>query len=1567
MTLPGTRDGPDNVFSRQDVVSGTYVIDASGRAYASLARLFWSDTFGAFINRGIIWNISPTNISAAIGGTNIAFVENYGLIVSENPNGNADGIFVGSRGSYIENFGRVFAIANGIANGIVHWDPDVYIYNSGVVAAYAPTASEAGVGSATGLSMFNGGTLENAAGGSILAEGLSATALIFSRGALIDSGVPQIRNEGLIQAYSLDPAHPSLAILTAALQVETMRVVNSGVIRADVVYRSDSEYFSPPQNTADEIVNLAGGEIDGLFDMRLGADRVTNAGIIHGDLLMGDGDDLFDTAAGLWTGIADLGWGRDTFLGSAGDDKVMGGRDADRLEGNGGQDLLLGGLGGDTLIGGGGNDGLYGEYGDDLLVTAGGDIALGAQGDDVIEVDDLAFARVDGGAGNDRLVIASGAVALDLGLVRAAGRVADLEAIELRGNQRLIVHADDIRPLTGGEDGFSLFTTASDRIELIGGWTAAATDPAQPFRQYSLAGETVLVYGTGTVAILASPSAPGVGLDPIASGAAAPAIDSQPGISAASAVTILNYHPLHGNEVIESYETWRSENGNPVIGGDVVFYSLTNYGRIESAGTGFNSIIAIRPVNIDTFENFGTVSVVTTGSASGYGFYPQSWGRLVNHGLIQAVAECGRIEGAEVFGAWTGGPNFLNDGEIRANNNGAQPAIGASVSQGNWGSNGGIIAAVGGDGSIGLLLHDERSFTNTGTISATRAAGAAGTATGLMLNPYLHDMYVLNTGRIEGDKAIVAPPGSILGYLTLENRGEIAGAIELGNFADRVDNAGTIIGDAHLGDGADGWFGASGHQQGAVFGGNGNDLLFGTSDADSLSGEAGDDLIEGAGGADSLAGGAGKDIFVYESVGDSTADAFDTISGFESGIDRIDLTALAPSSVTLQAAGGYTLLSAVTAAGTLAVHVTGTIALSDIVTSAVSQMSGTGAADLLRATSTGSSLTGAGGDDVLVGAGGSDRLDGGDGFDILAGGAGDDFYVIGPGSDRIWELAGQGRDTVELNWEGALYFIPGDVENLTMSAPGYVHGNELSNAIRGSAGNDSLWGEDGDDVLTGGGGADILDGGAGSDRFVYLQESDSQAAAPDRITGFETGVDKIDLHALQVKSISWSVQSEASGGGSPYNLVIVQTATGTLTIHVAGNGLAMSDFIDQNTNQTITGTSADDVLSGASGSDTFFLQQGGNDTVSGGAGDDGFFFGAAFTAADHVDGGTGTNDQIGLQGDYTGANALMLGASTIVNVEAIVMLPGFSYSITTVDANVAAGQVLKIQATQLGAGNSLTFNGSAETDGSFLVYGGNGNDSMTGGAGNDGFYFGPGQFNGSDLVNGGAGSNDQLALDGDYTLTLGSNVTNVEALVLLHGPAGTPNHFNVTSGDAFVGAGATKIIFGLQVETSIVFNGSGEHDGAFKFYGGSGGDVVYDGAGNDWIFGGGGGDTLIGGAGADTYYYDAASQATSLGYDTIVSFDDSADTIDLPFAVTGFAAPASGDLSFGSFDATLSAAFAGLASHQAAMFTATGGDMNGRTFRVIDADGNAGYQAGSDYVIEFAGPITPIDNPAIFV
>ncbi|MBY0285435.1 MAG: VCBS domain-containing protein [Sphingomonas sp.] len=417
-----------------------------------------------------------------------------------------------------------------------------------------------------------------------------------------------------------------------------------------------------------------------------------------------------------------------------------------------------------------------------------------------------------------------------------------------------------------------------------------------------------------------------------------------------------------------------------------------------------------------------------------------------------------------------------------------------------------------------------------------------------------------------------------------------------------------------------------------------------------------------------------------------------------------------------------------------------------------------------------------------------------------------------------------------------------------------------------------------------------------------------------------------------------------------YTLSGGSSTTVTVTINgVAGAGDRLGGDAGNN---TINGTPLDDF---------FDLSQGGNDTINGGNGNDAFLFGAAFTAADTVDGGVGTNDQIGLQGNYSGANALTLGATTITNVEVIAVLPGFSYSITTVDANIAAGQNLTFFGTSLGAGDNFTVNASAETNGTVRIYGGLGTDTFTGGAGDDGFYFGPGRFNpATDTVNGGAGTNDQVALDGNYTATIsGTQLQNVEVLVLLRGVTGDLANYNITLADDLIGTGQTFTVFGLAVETGFTLNATAETNGNVTVFGGSGADTISTGSGADRIFGGGGADILNGGAGADTFVYDAVSQSTGATYDRITGFVSSTDKLDFNFTVTGVdATVGAGTLSTASFDANLAAAIGAgqLAANHAVLFQANAGTLSGLTFLVVDANGVAGYQAGADYVIQLVTP-----------
>ena len=183
-------------------------------------------------------------------------------------------------------------------------------------------------------------------------------------------------------------------------------------------------------------------------------------------------------------------------------------------------------------------------------------------------------------------------------------------------------------------------------------------------------------------------------------------------------------------------------------------------------------------------------------------------------------------------------------------------------------------------------------------------------------------------------------------------------------------------------------------------------------------------------------------------------------------------------------------------------------------------------------------------------------------------------------------------------------------------------------------------------------------------------------------------------------------------------------------------------------NDTFTGSASADNYSGFAGNDTFNLTQGGIDTVSGGTGNDTINMGAALTAADKIDGGAGT-DTVTLNGNY--AAGVTFNATTLVNVEKITLATGHSYKLTTNNATVASGQTLTIDGSALSASSVLTFNGAAETNGHFIIIGGNSADVLTGGALSDTFtYTAAAQSTGVhyDTINGFNFSSDKFDIPG---------------------------------------------------------------------------------------------------------------------------------------------------------------------------------------------------------------------------
>lgn len=126
-------------------------------------------------------------------------------------------------------------------------------------------------------------------------------------------------------------------------------------------------------------------------------------------------------------------------------------------------------------------------------------------------------------------------------------------------------------------------------------------------------------------------------------------------------------------------------------------------------------------------------------------------------------------------------------------------------------------------------------------------------------------------------------------------------------------------------------------------------------------------------------------------------------------------------------------------------------------------------------------LDGGEANDVLNGLGGSDTLYGDQGSDSLLGSAGGDSLFGGLGADTL--SGGDGND--------------------------WLSGDEAADRILGNLGDDTIIGGDTGDLLYGGTG--------GADRFVYLSFADSYGtttATRDRIMDFETGLDRIDLRAV---------------------------------------------------------------------------------------------------------------------------------------------------------------------------------------------------------------------------------------------------------------------------------------------------------------------------------------------------------------------------------------------------------------------------------------------------------------------
>lgn len=155
--------------------------------------------------------------------------------------------------------------------------------------------------------------------------------------------------------------------------------------------------------------------LDGAYNGSVNADTVLNRGVMQGDVIMGDGGDLFDNRGGFVDGDWFGGDGNDAYLGrsntvvageingGAGNDSLKGGANDDAFRGGAGKDRIFGFNGDDTIHGDGGNDILSGGEGQDYLSGgAGNDVMSGGAGDDTL-IGGNGADTLNGNDGNDRL------------------------------------------------------------------------------------------------------------------------------------------------------------------------------------------------------------------------------------------------------------------------------------------------------------------------------------------------------------------------------------------------------------------------------------------------------------------------------------------------------------------------------------------------------------------------------------------------------------------------------------------------------------------------------------------------------------------------------------------------------------------------------------------------------------------------------------------------------------------------------------------------------------------------------------------------------------------------------------------------------------------------------------------------------------------------------------------------------------------------------------------------------------------------------------------------------------
>jgi Ca2+-binding RTX toxin-like protein len=359
----------------------------------------------------------------------------------------------------------------------------------------------------------------------------------------------------------------------------------------------------------------------------------------------------------------------------------------------------------------------------------------------------------------------------------------------------------------------------------------------------------------------------------------------------------------------------------------------------------------------------------------------------------------------------------------------------------------------------------------------------------------------------------------------------------------------------------------------------------------SLTGNKGSNHLYTGNGIDTVIAGLGDDT--VEAGADLTA--ADRLDG-GAGNDRLRLDGDYAGGVTLSASNVVNFESISLADGS-----SYALTLNDATNSSTLLVKGsrltTGTLNLDGSAESKSALTAfsGSGDDTLIGGGGADVLRGGGGADVITGGAGSDTASYRTSADGV---------TVDLTDNGN-------------NAGGDAAGDILT-------GIENLAGSDFNDTLVGDNGANVLMAAMAMTRpSPYRQRQDHRRRRPISSTSAPTdrgryGRWRRRSRSLQIsgnyqwiylgKNITGIEQIDVAAGNS-YKLTLIAVTNGS-TLFVNGGALGVGENLSVNgaaetiSSLTVQGGLGNDSMIGAAAGDFLAAGLGGNDTISGGAGDD---------------------------------------------------------------------------------------------------------------------------------------------------------------------------------------------------------------------------------------------------------------------------------------------------------------------------------------------------------------------------